>query len=323
MTFVPVSRSFDEAVRRWGWDNLTADELRCLWVVDRFLAERNQGWHRVARPAPIRQPNSQGFLFATDGEVATHDGAGLASLVVAGFQARVRVAIRMATVWSAEMDDPEPFLTNADCRYDVQRRFDEAGDRWEVATELFKSEVFPTREEAEARISGLGVGVDPSWCVIDRAALVDIAPQQTLVVHVSPRDRDDGTIIGGHPGVDRLVDLIAECGVAAGTEETQDLEAVAVEAWNAGVISPTAYLGGLSQLAAHEQRALLAPLASFGIDLVNLVKDEIDEAVEVLGAEADSAARADSRGSAENLRSVARLLQNASPALLRMAGGNR
>lgn len=96
----PTPLAFIESC--FGWTNLTEDELRCVWVLERFLFEQNIGFHDLPLPGPHRGGRVLTFAIPRFG---SYDSRGLTALMSASHHAAVRADVAAANVYYDRDDD--------------------------------------------------------------------------------------------------------------------------------------------------------------------------------------------------------------------------
>lgn len=112
MKFEPSPRLVGWARRLWP--DLTADDLRCLWVLEQHLAEQDRRYYHLPSSPPPRRIGEFGFEFAVD-SFGSFDGAGLSWLAIAAHVAHVRVEVGVRAVYHTDPDDfeaPVDWVTN-------------------------------------------------------------------------------------------------------------------------------------------------------------------------------------------------------------------
>lgn len=200
----------------WDITDLTDGEHRCLWVLERYLAESNHRFYHLDHPGIRRMRWCDGFESLTFGGVDSWDSTGLAALTICAFAAAVRVEIRTtAFYYDAEDDEPSTYWDEADVprrhylvTYRTAKGFD--GEPFKpprypyTTTSRFTDEA--ERDEHIAFLKGVGrhdefdADYDPEGC--------DIHEVKRLSIMLTARNPDAPSIVEGHPGLDYLTKMI-------------------------------------------------------------------------------------------------------------------
>lgn len=208
-TFAPSDDHLRFIASNCGWTDPTPDDLRCLWVVERYLAESNHRFYHLTHP--YMRPFPGGMETLTFGGIDSYDGAGLAALTVAAFAAAVRVEIRPRNLFF-DMTDEEPrYYWDED---DVPAK--PFSVTFVIRDQRVGFERFATREELDERLDDLNATtgatiVDERDDDTDRDE-DEIGRRSELSIMLHPRQRSAPGVhmFERHPGLDYLTDMIAK-----------------------------------------------------------------------------------------------------------------
>lgn len=212
MTFTPDPDHLRFIEHNCGWPDPTDDERRCLWVVERYLAESGHRFYHLTHPYMRRFHGGMETL--TFGGIDSYDGAGLAALTVAAFAAAVRVEIRPRNLFCDLTDEDPRYYWDAD---DVPAKpfsvtYVGAG------SQRSGFERFATREELDERLDDLNETTGAT-IVEERDDDTDrdedeIGHYSALSIMLHPREhsRPGMHMFERHPGLDYLTDMIAKIG---------------------------------------------------------------------------------------------------------------
>lgn len=219
--FRPSDWHIQWVASNWGWTDLTADELRCLWVLERYLAERNLRFYHLPEFTSLAARRIGGqraaFQIAAPGEMCTYDTVGLGALVVAAHAAAVRVSISTDTVYADWADEePRRHWTREDAVREACERFvwNNGGPLWfSIDEERHQVETYAalSTELLEAREAY--PDADIAYGTVDPdEAQHDVHSSNVLVLYLHAREhtgtRPDMAFYERHPGTDYLTDLI-------------------------------------------------------------------------------------------------------------------
>lgn len=213
----PGKLMLDHAKRR-GWDDLTDDHHRCLWVMEKWLAQTNNRIYHIEqftdleiRRVPGFRPCFQAPMLRS--EISSFDFAGLDALTVAAFAAGVRVQIGSGTVYyDRNLEEPRRFWTEAEAeRYSRQMFLDDNGPLWiEVNGERTPILSYPElsitlRDEVDPDFQTATYGrIDFNDCDVD----IRERPTMTLYFHARNCADDTDRSMERHPGTEHLIQMI-------------------------------------------------------------------------------------------------------------------
>lgn len=209
----------------WGWTDLTDEELRCLWVLERYLGESGHKFYHLPQYSgldPQRMKfNRAAFTTTTLHDVCSFDDQGLAALVVAAFAAAVRVSIGTQSAyvnWAEE--EPRLFWTAEEAEAEARRQFIDyyggpfwikVGDDDEYRAESYaalSTSLIEAREFARKGTTITYGDVNPGDTPLD------IHEKEVLVIHFHARDPADAAtpsdqrLYECHPGTEYLTNMI-------------------------------------------------------------------------------------------------------------------
>lgn len=208
----PSSDLLEWIDRNLNWEDVTPGELRCLWVMERHLAECGNRIYHVPQFNAGLTPRRLGFdgiSFPALHEVSSYDGSGLAALTVAAYAAAVRVSLAAQPTYS------DPAVEESAPRYweasEVPRRRFVLSDRDGNLVDRFD-----TAEEREEYIGG---DVESYVLTEDDGGRTEYGePEEglhtwpTLVVRLHAREHDEARpgmrFYERHPGVGYLRSMI-------------------------------------------------------------------------------------------------------------------
>lgn len=203
----------------WGWTDLTADELRCLWVLERYLAERNLRFYHLPEFTDLGarriEGNRAAFQVPMPGELSSYDNAGLASLTIAAFAAAVRVQIGLGESYVNWADEePRRHWTREGAEARARERFvwDNGGPLWfSVGEERYQVETHADLSTALLDTYESRPDDDIAYGTVDADdAPCDVRSAPILVMYLHARQGNDPglSFYERHPGTEYLTGLI-------------------------------------------------------------------------------------------------------------------
>lgn len=232
--FRPTDWHINWVAANWGFTDLTEGELRCLWVVEQYLAESNHRFYHLSDPY-MKRIGNDGILTTTFGTIDSYDRAGLAALAVAAFAAAVRVDIRTETVYyDPTREEPrahwEPGDVKLLCwRVSYVELIDFDGKTREVPralTDRFETEaerddhiefLRSLTNDGRNRYGHIEPSHDPTGGLAERDAYWDEdgsnlgrSPRLAIMLHAREHTgtRPDMNFAERHPGLDYLAKMI-------------------------------------------------------------------------------------------------------------------